>query len=388
MRRFVSSLVFMFCTLFYVQLAKAETITLAYSLENYDLSRYFEQFTEQTGINIEFAQLTTSGMKTEILLRADSRSLPDAVIVPGDLLGLEVANFGVVSDDWLSLDITETTRRHGEVLGIQKGVPIIAGNHLLLYYNKSLQQTPARTWEQLKAVASESGPQKVISWSYNEMFWLIPFLGAWDAYPYKDGVLQFDTPATRQALAFYKSLAEEGYVEANCNYQCAFDAFEQGQVAYTINGSWSLGGFTEKLGENLGVAMLPSVNGNDMRPYSSVHALAFPGNASQSDKRDALKKLSLFFQSYEVQKQIWEDINALPVNDVLLQNIKRNASQNTINLLSQLEQSEPMPNDSAMAIVWEALLMGFNRYQGGAMDIDEAMKYMQYIAVKSRDEQR
>lgn len=388
MRLWRRLLVFLLAAIVLNCYARGETITLAYSLENYDLGRYFAEFTQQTGIDIEFAKLTTSGMKKELLLRADTQSLPDVVIVPGDLLGLEVASFSTVANDWLSPDILTTTLSHGQVRGIQKGVPIIAGNHLLLYFNKALVKDPAVNWSSLKETTREAGRHRNISWSYNEMFWLIPFLGAWDAYPYKNGNIKFNTSGVREALTFYKELADEGLVNAKCNYQCAFDAFIHGQVAYTINGSWSLGGFREKLGDNLGIAMLPAIGKKRMKPYSSVHALAFPDNGSDSHKKQALKKLSLYFQSYSVQQQIWNDIRALPVNHKLLQSIKRTSSQDTVNLLSQLEESEPMPNDPEMAIIWEAMLMGFNRYQGEAMDIDEALQYMQYIAVKSRDEQR
>jgi len=368
--------------------ARAETITLAYSLENYDLSSYFTQFTEKTGINIEFAQFSTSSMKGEILLRADAQSLPDALIVPGDLLGLDIAKFGVVPDEWLSPELSDNSVVLGKVAGLQKGVPIIAGNHLLLYYNKALVKTPPKNWDELIRYNNGSVGQRVIAWSYNEMYWLIPFFGAYDAYPYEDGKIQFNTQQSREALQFYKQLTDDGYANPGCNYQCAFDAFTKGEVPYTINGSWSLGAFAEKLGEQLGVAMLPKIGNRNMRPYSSVHTLAFPNNGTRSEKREALKKLSQFFQSYDVQQQMWRDINALPVNRSLALDIKRQASENTRNFLTQLEMSEPMPNDPEMAIVWEALVMGFNRYQGGAMTAEEALDYMQHIATKSRDEMR
>ena len=364
--------------------ANANTITLAYSLENYDLSRYFETFTRQTGIQIHHAQLSTSDMKTEILVRADAHALPDAVIVPGDLLGLTVAEFGEVPANWLSAETTKNTRRHGKVKGVQLGIPIIAGNHLLLYYNKSHIAQPASNWQELLTQKPKVIPgTRLISWSYNEMFWLIPFLGAYDAFPYGNNAISLNLPGIGEALEFYKALADNGTVEASCNYQCAFDAFVNEKVTYTINGSWSLGGFGEKLGANLGVALLPDIGANAMRPYSSVHALAFPNRASQSGKKALLQQLSLFLQSYDIQYQIWQDISALPVNNKVLQHVKAHSSDNTQNLLTQLQQSEPMPNDPEMAIVWEALLMGFNRFQGGAMDVEETLAYMQYIADKS-----
>ncbi len=79
-------------------------------------------------------------------------------------------------------------------------------------------------------------------------------------------------------------------------------------------GSWSYGAFAEVLGEDLGVLTLPSIEGREMVPYSSVHALAFPNQSLQGEKRAQLKLLAEFLQSAPVQRRIWQELRGLPVS--------------------------------------------------------------------------
>lgn len=365
----------------------AQTITLAFSLENYDMSHFFDEFKERSGVDLQFAKVETSDLKMEILTRADARSLPDAIIVPGDLLGLTVASFSDVPEQWISGQTNARNRQHGMVSGKLKGIPLIAGNHLVLYYNKKLIRNPARNWEILKTQKSQLPVGKqLIAWSYNEMFWIIPFLGAYDAFPFSEGKVSLRGEGIVEAFEFYKDLANAGYVQHQCHYQCAFDKFVAGNLAYTINGSWSLGGFNKALGDDLGIWALPEIGTRQMRPYSSVHALAFPNNSVSSEKREGLKKLALYMQSETVQQRIWDELNGLPVHTQVMQGIKASGNDNLRSLIAQLENSEPMPNEAEMSIIWEALLMGFSRFQGDAMTAQQASEYMQYIAEKSGQE--
>ncbi|WP_338292714.1 sugar ABC transporter substrate-binding protein [Planctobacterium marinum] len=368
-------------------IAASQTISIASSLDDYDLSLFLEEFKQQTGINFEFATLDTSDLKTELLIRADTKTLPDVVLVPGDLLGLEMVNYSVIPKDWMSDKQPTKNLEQSTVKGAPLGIPILSGNHLMLYYNKSLVNQPATSWQALIAQQHQLEQDvELIAWSYNEMFWLIPFLGAFDALPYLDGEIRLGTTGTAQALRFYQSLAEQGVVAKECHYQCSLDKFVSGKVAYMINGSWALHAFDESLGENLGVALLPAIKGNGMVPYSSVFALAFPGDSINSDKSAALKQLARFLQSDDVQQRIWHTLRSLPSNINAINRIKDDSNSNISNYISQLELAEPMPSDPEMSIIWEALVMGFNRHQGGALDASEAAQYMQYVAEKTKKE--
>ncbi|MCC2604193.1 hypothetical protein [Planctobacterium marinum] len=73
-----------------------QVISIASSLDDYDISTYLDEFKQQSGIDYEFVALDTADLKMELIIRADTKTLPDAVLVPGDLLGLEMVNFSEI----------------------------------------------------------------------------------------------------------------------------------------------------------------------------------------------------------------------------------------------------------------------------------------------------
>mgnify|MGYP001070914718 CR=1 FL=1 len=364
---------------------QAQSLSVAFAHENYDFFQLLELFELQTGIHVTPAAITTSRLKVELLQKASANQLPDAVIVPGDYIGLDEINFSRIPDEWFSPD---TDRKHIQAValdGHNYGVPVIAGNHLVLFYNKSLVTTPARNWLQL---SQQSFPQGVatISWSYNEMYWFLPFLAAFEQLPLVDHSITLNTEGMRDAMVFYQQVAQNRLVDKNCNYQCSVDKFLGQNVAYTINGAWAWGRFKKEMGEQVGIALLPNIGDRRMQPYFSVHALAFPNQAIDSEKRDSLQQLAQFFQSYEVQMRVWQRLSSLPVSRAVMADVLSNADDNTKALIAQLQQAHPMPTSKEMAIVWEAMLKGMNRYQAGVFDLNKATSYMQYIAIKSVNE--
>lgn len=366
--------------------AKKDKISIAFSLENFDFRRVFQENEDKLGFEVEVARINNTDMKVEVLTRIDSRSLPDAVIMPADMLGLSKAQFSTIPMDWLSNDIPESSRDLAKVNGEIKGIPIIAGNHLVLYYNKKYISQPATSWQDLIRQQKELSNVELIGWPYNEAFWILPFLSAFDALPYVNGEIRLDQAGTQEAFQFLARLKQQNLVDATCNYDCTQGKFLSGRLAYTINGSWAFGNFVDELGGDLGVTTLPSIDGKVMRPYKSAHVLAFPNNGVSGNKQQQLRRLAALLQSQQLQRQLWEEKRALPTNVKTLNDVLDDSNKNIKQFIEQLSTSEPMPNDEVMAIVWEAIIIGFNRFDGNAMSISQTTSYMQYIAEKSKDE--
>lgn len=367
-------------------------VSIAFSLENFDFRQLFIDNKSKLGFDVEVARITNSDMKVEVLSRIDSRSLPDAIIMPADMLGLARAQFSTIPDDWISPDISTSAKDLAKVNNRLKGIPIIAGNHLLLYYNKQHIKSPAPDWQTLENQRSELNQGtslknvELIGWPYHEAFWILPFLSAFDALPYVNGEIRLNTDGTRKAFQFLVNLNRNNKVSANCNYNCNQNKFVSGQLAYTINGIWAYGNYSEKLQENLGVATLPMIGDKTMRSYKSAHVLAFPNDGLLRPKMQLLKKLAKLMQSPDIQRRLWVEKKALPTNAIVEEEVLKESNDHMKAVIAQLGQSEPMPNDEVMAIIWEAIIIGFNRFDGDAMSVEQATNYMQYIAEKSRDE--
>ncbi|QTL34905.1 sugar ABC transporter substrate-binding protein [Pseudoalteromonas viridis] len=358
-----------------------KSLTIAIGLENYDFKPLFAQFTKKTGIGVKVVEFENNSLKSELLLRASNNALPDGIIVPADYMGLTALNLSEVPDDWLSTHLIEQVRMNIRANGTTQGVPIVFGNHLMLYYNRALVSEPARSWQQLRTQQQKLGVN--ISWNYYEMYWYRAFLGTFGTSLIVDGNANLDTPAMVNGLRWYKSLKDEIWLDVECDYDCTVNQFLSGEVAYTINGSWMFQRFSEHFGDKLGVAQLPSLRGEPMRSYFSSHVMAFPDNALSGSKSAELRTLSEFLQSLPVQSNLWSSINALPVDKRALDMLKIQGIRQVEALIATLEYAQPMPNEAQMAFVWEAMLKGLTRHLAGVLDEHQAAHFMQHIVEKS-----
>lgn len=359
-------------------------LSIVYGHENNALSQVFENFTKQTSIPIRSRSIDNSELKAELLQRADRNELPDAVLVPADFLGLQQIKYSQVPVELLNKDSGERFKQTTLISGKHRGIPVIAGNHLLLYYNKALITEAATYWQQLlEQKSSLSAQTQLIAWSFHEMYWFIPFLTAFGGMPILDLEANLDTQAMQQALEFYWFLSRDRQVNSECDYSCSKTTFEQGHQAYLISGFWSYASLLENMGDNLGVAALPMIEGKPMISYFSSHVLAFPDNSLAGAKGAKLKKLAKYLQSQNVQQAIWDEMRSLPVNQPILANIAAQPDHNMKIVISQLNQAIPMPSSFVMAIVWEAIGKGFKRYGAGILDAQQASKLMQHLAEKS-----
>lgn len=369
----------------------AEELTIAYGLENYNFQQLFDEFSAQTNIKLSVKNFSNNDLKSALIQSANMSQLPDIVIVPSDFIGLTELGFSTIPDTWLSQSLSADALKSAMVADDYKGIPIIYGNHLLLYYNKSIINKPASNWNELISQKTRLPlDTQLIGWNYYEMYWFVPFLGTFGEFPYIDNKVNLQTSGMAEALAWYRELAEKNVVDKNCDYDCSSSAFLSGKLAYTINGSWAFNQYSDELKENLGIALLPQYRGNDMKPYFSSHVIAFPNNGIELgfEKAEKLKQFAEYFQNAQTQMAIWQQLRSLPTNAAIINQLVADAGPNLKVLFEQLKASEPMPNDRNMAIIWEAMLKGVNRYLADIFDNHKAAEYMQYITEKSMNNEK
>ena len=364
--------------------SNSQKLSIVVGHENPAIHDIVKQFKVETGIAIDTRFFDNSELKVELLQRSESVTLPDAAILPADFLGLASLQYSEIPPQLLSEQTSPIFKQSAMIKGQFRSVPIIAGNHLLLFYNKRLVRDAASTWRELQQQAKQlPADVRAITWSYNEMYWLIPFITAMQSIPLSEDTVQLDTSAMQQALAFYTSVAKQGLVDPNCDYHCSISAFNAGQAAYLLSGDWSLGALRDALGEDLGVASLPMIADHPMRSYFSTHVLTFPGNALNGEKRPQLLRLIEYLQSELVQRLLWQKMQVLPVNTKLLRELDQIGNPRLHTLIEQLNQSIPLPTSEEMAIVWEAMGIGFRRYAAEIVTAEQATQLMQHLAEES-----
>jgi len=360
-------------------------IKIVFTHENRSFADLLLPFTKQSGIELDIHWIDQADLKSRLIRINQLSDAPDVIICPSDNIGLSsYANFSKIPLPWLDSNFnpealsTVTLDKH------IYGIPLVNGNHLLMYYNKSLIRSPASDWSELLAQANKlPNNVELIGWSFMEMYWFVPFITAFGDAPMVNNWPNLDTESVQHALQFVWQLRNTNVVDSVCPYDCVEEKFSNGKLAYTINGVWAYKKFSSVLGNDLGIAALPQIKGQPMRAYYSSIAATFPNNSLQGEKREALKLLSNYLQSKEFQRQLWYNLRDIPARPDVYEEVRSKANNNEALLFDTLKNTLPMSSHKNMSIVWEALLKGFTRFGSGKWDAQKTTQYMQSTAEKA-----
>lgn len=359
----------------------ASEITVVYANSHARFPRLFALFSEQTGIAVKSEFIDTALMRPELLIRANRQMLPDAVIFSADNLNASQLAFSRVRSNLFSANLDQRVRGMVEFEGVYRGIPVLVGNHLMLYYNKGLLDRAPDTLPDFAKAGRSRTP--LVAFDYGSMYWFLSFAGACGGFPLQDGAIRLDTPEMRAALQLYSNIASAGTVNPGNNYQEAKDGFLKGKVPCLIDGDWAYGELLAAYGNRLGVARLPDVGGRRLASYCTAQALAFPNRSLQGPKSAALLRLAEFMQSAAVQRRIWSEIGALPVTGDAISELLSSGNEQLKDIYRAYETAVPLPVDANMAVIWEVMQRGVTRYSGGWYDAGRATAYMQHLAIRS-----
>jgi arabinogalactan oligomer/maltooligosaccharide transport system substrate-binding protein len=241
------------------------------------------------------------------------------------------------------------------------GVPISNGNHLMLYYNKSLVDTPPETTDDMIAMAPDLIAQGLTPLVFNqtEPFWLVPWLGGFGGSVFAaDGVTPtLDTPAMVQTLQFLHDIKyTDNMLPAESDYDGADTLFKEGKAAMIINGDWTLGAYHDLMGDNLGIARIPKVSatGDWPAPYTAGKYFMIPEGVTGA-KLDAVVDFINFATDKANQVDMVDKLARLPAlkealddpmvaDDALL---KGSADQMVVGV--------PMPTVLEMRCNWDSM---------------------------------
>lgn len=383
-----------FCGLFALlcalPLAAAQTLVFWNSQQNGEvLAEIAAGFTKSAGIKIETNWLNQADLRSSLLRHATDGDLPDVALVPADFLALDKElKYSEVPKPGKNSELVPNAANSGLFEGRNLGAPLFWGNHLMLYYNRSLVRKPARTWTEMAAQARELQTRNVraLGMQFGEMFWLVPFYGAYGGWPVDaKGGITLDTPAMVKTLNTYFGLASGGLTLKECRNDCALDRFAAGEFAYSINGDWAMRELREAMGDKLGVTTLPQLEGGkNLVPMYSGYVLVFPGQSLKGPKRDALLKFIRYMQSEPVQRRWFAETSHLPVNDKVYREVLTRADENLKASLTQLKLARAMPSDRGMAFAWEGMAKGFSSMYQGRVNAVEAARIMQQHADRAQ----
>ncbi|MGF1879219.1 extracellular solute-binding protein [Photobacterium frigidiphilum] len=385
-RRFILMLVALILGTLTSQPAFAADITIWYSHQS---SRFVEglvqRFEQETGIQVSLVQFKPSKIKAELLLGAQYGGVPDLALVPSDFLGLyRQMRLEPVLKQWLSTDLSEDALKTAKVDDAYWGVPVIQGNHLMLFYNKKFVEEPVASWQELIKTSQQYRDNNLmpIGWNYTDMYFFMPFLFAFNGQPLDGDMITLDTPEMVEALDYYQQLAVQQVVDKKCNYNCSQQRLIKGEEAYAINGDWAYQDLKDEMGDDLGVALLPTLNSKPMYSMKSTFVFTLPGKLTKNSEREnRIAAFLTFVQREDNQKWVYQNYHLLPVHQALFQQVVSQAKGDELVLLQQLQFAKPMSSETNMAIVWAAMEKGYQRFKDG-LSAKESARYMQKVADK------
>jgi arabinogalactan oligomer / maltooligosaccharide transport system substrate-binding protein len=266
----------------------------------------FDMWAEQNapGSTIEITYVETEEMRNQLLTAGlAGTGLPDLFLGPNDPIGVFV-DAGILQpvDELVDTSVFSAGSLEAATLdGTLYGIPMNAGNHIMLLYNKDLVPEAPQTWAELIEVANqvETDNPDVQGFAYNlnEPFWFVPFVFGFGGKVFnEDGSFALGDQAWVDAYQFVHDLKfSDEIVPAECDYDCANSLFAEGGAAMILNGDWSLGAYLDPeqspgLGpDKLGIAPWPALeNGERPQPFVSGRYISIPVT-TEGDKLAAIQ---------------------------------------------------------------------------------------------------
>jgi arabinogalactan oligomer/maltooligosaccharide transport system substrate-binding protein len=344
--------------------------------------------THAPGSTLEITHYDTENLRTEFQTAALAGTGPDFMWTVNDHAG-PFTTAGLIQpvDDLVDLSLfVEGAVSAVEIDGQHWGIPVSNGNHLMLLYNKSIIDTPPTTVDELIAL-KDSVPEGIQPFAYNlnEPFWLVPWWGAFGANPVlgEDGhTPSINTEGMVQALQLVHDFKYTyGIVPQECDYDCADTLFKEGQVAVIINGDWSLAGYKDVLGDDLGVAVIPTPEGGSTpAPYTSGKFLMFPISL-EGDKYDVAVAFAQYLAT-DVATQIALNVpfSRLPALTEALDDEAVTGDAILAGSAMQMAAGTGMPPQAEMRCVWDSLRPNLEAVMGDASTPEDAAAAAQAAA--------
>lgn len=274
----------------------------------------------------------------------------------------------------------------GRMEGKQWGIPVLGGNHLLLYMNKQLAKETPKTLAELAQAAEHLTDEKKnifgLVFDLQEPMWLYSFILAFGGNPLGKGQATLNTPPVVEALQWARTLVlKHKVVPEDCDYMCAEKLFLGAQAAMIINGDWARSLYSAQLKENLVIASLP-VNPQthkSVAPLTSGQYL-FMAKDLNSGKKELVRKWIKFVTSIEAQSLLVERNQQIPAI-IALQNSKLIQDRPALaESLNAMLNGAPMPMSRELQPVWDAMRTPMRTMLSGKITAKEAAKRMQSAA--------
>ncbi|MEO6178956.1 MAG: maltose/maltodextrin ABC transporter substrate-binding protein MalE [Devosia sp.] len=259
----------------------------------------------------------------------------------------------------------------GKVWGYPVGVEAVG-----LVYNKKLVPTPPTTFEEIAALKLPAGVAPIM-WDYNNTYFTFPLMAAGGGFAFEKGADGNYDPKTTgvnndgsvAGATVLKKMIDDGVMPKGVDYGVMDGAMSKGQVAMVLNGPWSWAGY-KTAGIDVGVAPIPSINGQPSKPFVGVFAFAIN---SASPNKDLAKELLESYVLTDENLAIWNAGGQLGALADISSGEKQSSDDSVKTTLANAAIGVPMPSNPEMGKFWSAMGPALANITSGTQDVKPAL---------------
>jgi arabinogalactan oligomer/maltooligosaccharide transport system substrate-binding protein len=212
----------------------------------------------------------------------------------------------------------------------------------------------------------------------------VPWLGGFGGKVFADdGVTPtLNTPEMVATLKFLHELKfTHKIIPSESDYDGASGLFKEGKAAMLINGDWSLGDYTQSMGEKFGTAPIPMVSATGIwpAPYTSGKFLMISAGIPD-EKLEVIMEIVDFFTNMDNQVDLIETLSRLPALKEALSSEKIENDPILKGSAAQMQNGTPMPAVMEMRCNWDSMKPEMNAVLADQKTPEEAAEAMQQAA--------
>lgn len=322
-------------------------------------------FTAEFGIPVEVHEMPFGDIRTRLGVAGPAGEGPDIIIGPHDWIGEFIAD-GLLEplrflegmrDQFVPVSI-EAFSSGGEIWGLPYLTEAIG-----IIYNRDLVPAVPATYNEFIALARQlTDPEKgqfgfLTNIPQPDPFHSFPFFTASGGYIFgldEEGVLDpcdigLATEGAIRGGHLILELITTGLVPVGTDYAAMTGLFNDGKAGMILTGPWAVAD-ARAAGINYGIAPLPTIEGQPMRPFLGVHG--FMVSSFSANKIMAMLFLEEFVVTKETKLALYE---ADPRNPAFLPALEVVAADPDVAAWAANEAvGIPMPSIPEMAAVWTA----------------------------------
>lgn len=321
-----------------------------------------KQFTAKYNVPVKVEELAPPDQVTKLTQDGPSGLAADVILIPHDNLG-KAASASLVLPNDIFGEETKANNTEASIIGSSYdgelyGYPRAAETYAL-FYNKSLVQEAPKSFDDVlafsKTFTDKSKNKYGIMWEVGNLYFNYMFIASDGGYLFgnngtdKEDIGLANDGAIAGLKEFVKMKDALPIKSGDINADIKRSLFGSGDVAMDITGPWELAGYKEALGDNLGIAPIPTVNGKPAITFSGIKIFAVN---SFTQYPNAAKLYANFASNKEAQLTLNKLVGSVPTNNEALLDPQIADDPYVSAFAAQAKSSQPMPSIPEMGNVW------------------------------------